>query len=166
MPQSIQQNLQDEHPGAKITVLNTDDRGPYKVYDVIIRKRVFAFNEHYPQDNRCICGHLYHRHFDSYEDWAPVGCKYCGCREFIHEVGAPRISPFERMKRFGQWDVQLDDYLLQWEQLGWAIYPSIEQYLGATVQEWREAIAPPKRSSTGYGLGYGQDDDHQEVVVE
>lgn len=30
----------------------------------------------------CICGHQYHRHFDSYEHWAPVGCKYCDCSEF------------------------------------------------------------------------------------
>ena len=28
------------------------------------------------------CGHPYHRHFDGYEDWAPVGCKYCGCGEW------------------------------------------------------------------------------------
>lgn len=34
-------------------------------------------------DNRiCECGHPYHRHFDSYENWAPVGCKYCGCYAF------------------------------------------------------------------------------------
>lgn len=102
MPQSIQQSLQDEHPNAKITVLNTDDSGPYKVYDVIIRKRILVFNENYPQDNRCICGHAYYRHFDPYEDWAAVGCKHCGCHHFVHEVGAPRISPFERMNRFGQ----------------------------------------------------------------
>ena len=29
-------------------------------------------------DNRlCTCGHPYYRHFDTYEDMAPVGCKYC-----------------------------------------------------------------------------------------
>ena len=166
MPQSIQQSLQNEHPNAKITVLNTDDSGPYKVYDVIIRKRILVFNENYPQDNRCICGHAYYRHFDPYEDWAAVGCKHCGCHHFVHEVGAPRISPFERMNRFGQWDVQLDDYLLQWEQLGSAVYPDIEQYLGASVQEWLQAIAPPKRSSAGYGCRDAQDDDSHVEVVE
>lgn len=37
-------------------------------------------------DNRiCVCGHTYARHFDPYEDNAPVGCKYCGCRYFIEE---------------------------------------------------------------------------------
>lgn len=28
---------------------------------------------------QCICGHPYHRHFDSYENMLPVGCKYCRC---------------------------------------------------------------------------------------
>ena len=31
----------------------------------------------------CKCGHPYHRHFDSYENWSPVGCKYCPCRTFV-----------------------------------------------------------------------------------
>lgn len=37
------------------------------------------------QDQPCAnpsCGHPYHRHFDSYEDMAPVGCKYCSCSTF------------------------------------------------------------------------------------
>lgn len=35
-------------------------------------------------DNKlCECGHYYERHFDSYEDMYPCGCKYCGCLEFI-----------------------------------------------------------------------------------
>ncbi|QIN94725.1 hypothetical protein PP460_gp077 [Streptomyces phage Muntaha] len=28
------------------------------------------------------CEHVYHRHFDSYEDMEPVGCKYCDCFHF------------------------------------------------------------------------------------
>lgn len=37
------------------------------------------------QDQPCSnpsCGHPYHRHFDSYENMAPVGCKYCNCSTF------------------------------------------------------------------------------------
>lgn len=30
----------------------------------------------------CSCGHPYYRHFDSYENMLPVGCKYCPCGEF------------------------------------------------------------------------------------
>jgi len=31
---------------------------------------------------KCKCGHSYHRHFDSYEEMDPIGCKYCDCSEF------------------------------------------------------------------------------------
>lgn len=34
-------------------------------------------------ENICICGHTYHRHFDTYEDMRPIGCKYCGCHCFV-----------------------------------------------------------------------------------
>jgi hypothetical protein len=31
----------------------------------------------YGDDKLCDCGHPYYRHFDTYDDMAPVGCKYC-----------------------------------------------------------------------------------------
>lgn len=31
------------------------------------------------QDELCECGHPYYRHFDTYDDMLPVGCKYCEC---------------------------------------------------------------------------------------
>ena len=34
------------------------------------------------QLEKCKCGHAYERHFDSYEDMYPVGCKYCECWTF------------------------------------------------------------------------------------
>jgi len=47
-----------------------------------------SFNNQYideldVNENICICGHTYHRHFDSYENMRPVGCKYCGCDCFV-----------------------------------------------------------------------------------
>lgn len=33
-------------------------------------------------DKICECGHVYYRHFDTYEDMSPIGCKYCPCRVF------------------------------------------------------------------------------------
>ncbi len=34
------------------------------------------------QEALCQCGHPYYRHFDTYEDMRPVGCKYCDCGTF------------------------------------------------------------------------------------
>lgn len=31
------------------------------------------------QERLCVCGHPYHRHFDSYDEMKPIGCKYCPC---------------------------------------------------------------------------------------
>lgn len=33
-------------------------------------------------DKICECGHAYYRHFDTYDDMRPVGCKYCCCNKF------------------------------------------------------------------------------------
>lgn len=45
-------------------------------------RKVFKYNPNYGDHKECACGHPYHRHFDSYENDAPVGCKYCPCNEF------------------------------------------------------------------------------------
>ncbi len=49
---------------------------------VVIRR----YNPKFGDERRCMCGHYYYRHFDSYEDMAPVGCKYCDCCRFIERV--------------------------------------------------------------------------------
>jgi ADP-ribosylglycohydrolase len=41
------------------------------------------YNEDYGDDRICKCGHPYYRHFDTYDDMRPVGCKYCDCHEFV-----------------------------------------------------------------------------------
>lgn len=53
---------------------------PYLVSIQITAKR--RYNPHYGDERECMCGHPYYRHFDSYEDNAAVGCKYCGCYTF------------------------------------------------------------------------------------
>jgi len=43
------------------------------------------YDPHFGDARICECGHPYYRHFDTYEDMAPVGCKYCHhdqCEEF------------------------------------------------------------------------------------
>lgn len=54
----------------------------------IITERIvidMAYNPNYGDNRICTCGHEYYRHFDSYEDMEPVGCKYCGCFEFVEK---------------------------------------------------------------------------------
>lgn len=40
------------------------------------------WNPERDQKAKCKCSHIYERHFDSWEDMRPVGCKYCECGEF------------------------------------------------------------------------------------
>lgn len=41
------------------------------------------YNPNYGDSRICLCGHEYHRHFDSYEDMYACGCKYCRCDNFL-----------------------------------------------------------------------------------
>lgn len=41
-----------------------------------------VYNPHYGDGRVCKCGHRYYRHFDSYENNAAGGCKYCSCSTF------------------------------------------------------------------------------------
>lgn len=43
-------------------------------------ERVTRWKPEYDQETKCSsCGHLYYRHFDTYDEMRPVGCKYCDC---------------------------------------------------------------------------------------
>jgi hypothetical protein len=48
-----------------------------------LTKTTVCYNPHYGDDRICKCGHSYTRHFDSYENNEPVGCKYCACHTFV-----------------------------------------------------------------------------------
>ena len=51
---------------------------PY-LYEIEVN-RTTHYNLAYGSDRICECGHPYYRHFDTYEDMYPIGCKYCECR--------------------------------------------------------------------------------------
>ena len=57
---------------------------PYiKTERIIIDKR---YNPHYGDNRNCECGHSYERHFDSYENMDPIGCKYCRFDNFKEKL--------------------------------------------------------------------------------
>lgn len=53
---------------------------PYIVTETVIKQ--YSYNPDYGDDKICQCYHPYHRHFDSHDDMANTGCKYCDCKEF------------------------------------------------------------------------------------
>ncbi len=49
---------------------------------------VKMYNPKYGNDRACECGHVYYRHFDSYDEMDPCGCKYCSCYIFEEKKNA------------------------------------------------------------------------------
>lgn len=68
---------------------------PYIIREVVHIVR--EYNPNYGDERICECGHSYSRHFDSYEDMEPVGCKYCSCYDFVEiEDGKETIEEAAR----------------------------------------------------------------------
>jgi hypothetical protein len=59
-----------------------NDEKPYLEKTVIEQ----FYNPKYGDDRVCECVHYYYRHFDGYDNNANVGCKYCGCHDFVEKV--------------------------------------------------------------------------------
>jgi len=53
---------------------------------------VERYDKDYGDSKLCECEHQYHRHFDSYEDMSPVGCKYCDCDTFREKQEDPVVT--------------------------------------------------------------------------
>jgi hypothetical protein len=61
-----------------------------------------AYDPNFGDDRLCTCGHPYYRHFDTYEDMYPVGCKYChGTGEVIPNPNDPMPEDNDN----DRWDV-------------------------------------------------------------
>ena len=56
---------------------------PYLFRTIKVKKRFY--NPKYGDQRTCECGHPYERHFDSYENYRPIGCKYCQCYDFLQK---------------------------------------------------------------------------------
>ncbi len=66
--------------------LKNNEKPYIKKVKRIVQKK---YNPNYGDNRICICGHPYHRHFDSYDNMRPVGCKYCGCNNFVERDDGP-----------------------------------------------------------------------------
>lgn len=75
-------------------VEDADKTGPYLKTKVMIERTELRMNPDFPDDAKCDCGHAYYRHFDGYENWAPVGCKYCRCYEWHPPVKKAGLIPY------------------------------------------------------------------------
>lgn len=69
-----------EEPNIMVRWAKEYKHEPYLIEEKIIK--VQKYNPYYGDDNLCNCGHPYYRHFDSYDDMFPCGCKYCFCFKF------------------------------------------------------------------------------------
>ena len=49
-----------------------------RVRNAIQKATEREYDPAYGSERLCTCGHIYYRHFDTYDHMRPVGCKYCG----------------------------------------------------------------------------------------
>lgn len=64
--------------------MSDNNEQPYIIK--IVEVEVKSYNPKYGDHRVCKCGHDYGRHFDSYDDMDPIGCKYCICDDFIENA--------------------------------------------------------------------------------
>lgn len=71
-------------------------------------RKMRQYNPKYGDSRLCQCGHIYYRHFDSYDEMAPCGCKYCSCDTFVQ-----RVKEYKEPKK--KWIVYVYDIVEQEE---------------------------------------------------
>jgi len=72
----------------------------------IIRK----YNPKYGDNKICKCGHQYYRHFDTYDNMEPVGCKYCECYEFESQIEIEDRNLMLQKERERKYPKTLEDF--------------------------------------------------------
>lgn len=65
---------------SQLDLIKAYEQPPYIIKERIVKD--MFYNKEYGDDRICVCGHPYYRHFDTYEEMYPCGCKYCSCHEF------------------------------------------------------------------------------------
>lgn len=76
-------------------------QSPYLVTKRVVTDR--KYNPKFGDDRECICGHPYYRHFDTYDDMYPCGCKYCDCGEFQEKLPDGKVF-LVRVHDYAVWE--------------------------------------------------------------
>jgi hypothetical protein len=63
--------------------LKAANEKPYIYINHVVVSTEQRYNPEYGNNRICQCGHEYYRHFDTYDNMAAIGCKYCQCRTFV-----------------------------------------------------------------------------------
>ena len=77
----VNPNWLETEQSQTVTQVSGND-GPYMVYEIKRKLVAYGWNRDYNQEAECKCGHAYYRHFDTWEEMYPCGCKYCECNNF------------------------------------------------------------------------------------
>lgn len=81
---TIKVNVEENTFEIEVECRDLVENEPYLETSSITKE--ISYNTNFGDDRVCECGHPYYRHFDSYEQMAPVGCKYCECFDFKEET--------------------------------------------------------------------------------
>lgn len=81
---------------------SSTEQTPY--FQEFTLNKEIKYNPNYGDDRTCKCGHVYYRHFDTYEEMYACGCKYCQCDGFVEatpaELEAINKAEEEKMAKF------------------------------------------------------------------
>lgn len=145
--EKIIEKYKNQYPNAQVEVVLESDTGPYKKYGVVLRFSTNLYNPKFDSENApaCACGHSYERHFDSYEDMAAVGCKYCNC---YHYHALPEDSLlYERVLSEAEYSscskseakYLFERHILQFELLSYK-HESFFEYFGKNIDDFEKLI--------------------------
>jgi len=75
--------IREDQDPAEIGKMYIESMG-FEVVEVVV-----LYDPNFGDEVECECGHPYYRHFDTYEEMSPVGCKYChpGIEGVTHQRG-------------------------------------------------------------------------------
>lgn len=151
--------------GKKITFsviipIEISEEEPYDVIEptYIVKYELDEIREYNPAygNNRiCKCGHTYYRHFDSYEQMDAIGCKYCGCYDFVEaEIIGSFTGEYRWLSNFKPVKIVYDGIE----------YPSVEHAYQSAKSD--DMIWKSKCASLGYTPGKIKRESYGVTLVE